>query len=51
MNIIKLSMFLLILAFIIAFYYIGLPKWAYYTCSALVFATETLLLWGKDEGN
>lgn len=51
MTITKLSMLLLTLAFIIALFYIELPKWAYYTCSALVFATETLLLWGKDKGN
>ena len=51
MTITKLSMLLLTLTFIIVLYCIDLPMWAYYTCSGLILVAETLLLWGKDEGN
>lgn len=51
MTITKLSMLLLTFAFIIAFYYIDLPLWAYCTCSALVISAEFLLLWSTDRGN
>lgn len=51
MTITRLSVMLLTLAFIIAFYYIDLPTWAYYACSGLVLISETLLLWAKDKDN